>query len=88
MEKDKTYKTLKRLLEAGSIEDFEEIVEMLGKTNLSAYLGIHYYTFSKKVKQPEQFQIDQVAKIAALIGVEPEILLQLIMTNYKKKKKK
>lgn len=88
MQQEKTYKTLKRLLESGNIEDFEEIVEIIGKTYTANLIGIHYDTFRKRLKHPEDLEIAHILKIATLIDVEPEIILQLIVNKYRKKKKK
>lgn len=88
MEKDKAYKTLKRLLESGSIKDLEEIATIIGKTNLKTTIGIHYDTFRKRLKKPEDFAFKHVQRLANLIEVDPRIIANLIFDNLEKKDKK
>jgi hypothetical protein len=88
MEKEKPYKTLKRLLESGSIHDLEEIVEIVGKTNLTAVIGMHYDTFRKRLNHPEDFAIKHILKIASLVDVDPRLITNLIFDKISKKSKK
>ncbi|QEC44819.1 hypothetical protein [Pseudobacter ginsenosidimutans] len=82
------YKTLKRLLESGSIEDMDEIVSIVGKTKLKTTVGIHYDTFLKRVKKPEDFAIKHIKRLADLIGVDPRIVTNLIFDKMEKKSKR
>ena len=88
MEKDKAYKTLKKLLESGSIDDLEEIVNIIGKTNFTTTVGMHYYTFQKRLANPEDFSIKHLARIADLIGVDGRLIANLVFDKLDKKRKK
>lgn len=86
MEKEKAYKTLKRLLESGSIEDLDEIVNIVGKTNLTNTIGMHYDTFRKRLNNPEDFSIKHIQRLANLIQVDPRLVANLIFDSLDKKK--
>ncbi|MCA0398862.1 MAG: hypothetical protein LCH51_15795 [Bacteroidetes bacterium] len=86
MEKEKAYKTLKRLLESGSIEDLDEIVSIVGKTNLTNTIGMHYDTFRKRLNNPEDFSIKHIQRLANLIQVDPRLVANLIFDSLDKKK--
>jgi len=88
MEKEKAYKTIKRLLESGSIEDLDEIVNIVGKTNLTNTIGMHYDTFRKRLKHPEDFSIRHIQRLANLIDVDPRLVANLIFDKIEKKNKR
>lgn len=88
MDKEKAYKTLKRLLESGSIKDLEEIATIIGKTNVKDTIGMHYDTFRKRLKQPDGFMFKHIQRLADLVDVDPRIIANLIFDNLEKKGKK
>lgn len=88
MEKNNVYQTLKKYLESGNIEDLNEVVNFIGKTNFSKTIGIHYNTFRKRINHPEDFSIKQLKKLADLIQVEPQTIINLILENLTRKDKK
>jgi hypothetical protein len=88
MEKDKAYYTLKNLLESNKVEDLDLIVSLIGKTNLTKKIGIHYDTFRKRLKNPEDFSIKHIQRLANLIHVDPRLIVNLIFDTLEKKNKK
>jgi hypothetical protein len=87
MEKDKAYNTVKKLFEAGSIDSFDEIVNIVGKTNIAKALGMHYDTFNDRMKHPDEFSVKHLLKLASLIGVDGRIIANLIITKLEKSRK-
>ena len=78
MDKDKVYASLRKLINTGNVDSFEEVIEMIGKTTLTKVTGMHYDTFRKRAKNPEEFSIKHLRKLAILIDVDPRILTNLI----------
>ena len=78
MDKEKVYVALKKLVDSGNIDSFEEIVDMVGKTTFTKVTGMHYDTFRKRARNPEDFSIKHLRKLGALIDVDPRILTNLI----------
>lgn len=85
MGKNNLYQSLKRYLESGNIEELDEIVNVIGKTNFSKTIGIHYNTFRKRINQPERFEIVHIKRLADAIQVDPRIIINLILDNLDKK---
>ena len=78
---------LKKLLESGKIGDLEEIVTIIGKTKFKNTVGMHYDTFRKRLKTPEDFSHKHIKRVADLIGANPRLISNLIFDIMDKKKK-
>ena len=92
MAKDKRYKVIKRLIVAGDVTSFAQILEFVPKTIIAQDLGMHHQTFEKHIKDPEKFSFKLAFWIASLIEMEEKVIVDLIynqcMENKKIKKKK
>ncbi|WP_207511099.1 hypothetical protein [Longitalea luteola] len=82
MAKDKRYNTVKKLISAGFITNFSEILETVPKTVVAQDLGMHHQTFAKLIKSPEKFTFHDAFRIASLIEVEENIIMKLIYEQY------
>lgn len=82
MAKDKRYNTVKKLISAGFINSFSEILETVPKTVIAQDLGMHHQTFAKLIKYPERFTFKDAFRIASLIEVEEHIIMKLIYEQY------
>ena len=88
MEKERVYATLKKLINTGNIDSFEEIVDMVGSTTLTKVTGMHYDTFRKRAKHPEDFTIKHMRKLGVLLNVDAKILTNLIHDKLDAREKK
>lgn len=78
MDKSKVYASVKKLINTGNIDDFAEIVEIIGKTTFTKVTGMHYDTFTKRIENPEEFSHKHIRRLANLIDIDPRILSNLI----------
>lgn len=85
--KDKRYKTLKKLITHGLITTFSEILEVVPKTVLGNDLGMHHYTFEKLLKNHERIELKDIYKIASLITVDRLEIIKLIFNESRISKK-
>lgn len=82
MAKDKRYNTVKKLISAGFIKSFSEILDTVPKTVIAQDLGMHHQTFGKLIKNPDKFTFKDAFRIASLIEVEEQIIMNLIYEQY------
>jgi plasmid maintenance system antidote protein VapI len=82
MAKDKRYNTVKKLITAGFIKSFSEILDTVPKTVIAQDLGMHHQTFGKLIKYPEKFTFKDAFRIASLIEVEEQTIMNLIYEQY------
>lgn len=85
--KRKEYETIRVLIEADHIKQFEQIFDTVSRTNMAKDLGMNYQTFIYRLKRPVAFTLDQLFAIANLIGVERRILIDLVIRQVDAKKK-
>ncbi len=90
MAKDPRYNTVYKLITTGQLNSLAELLEVVPKTVLARDLGMHHITLNKLLEQPGQFKLNDIYEIAALVGVENKLMLQLfyIETGEKKVKRK
>ncbi len=82
MERDPRYKTIAKLIETRQVENFREIFDTLPKTVVKAAMGMHHNTFSKLLKNPENFTIKEMVRLASLFGVGDMAVIDLIYKQY------
>lgn len=70
------------MIETGAIKRFPDIFSIIPKTIVARDQGINLYTMDKLIACPEEFSLDRMAFIAALIGVETEVILRLVTDYY------
>jgi hypothetical protein len=58
------------------------------KTVLARDLGMHHITLNKLLEHPGQFKLDDIYEIAALVGVENKLMLQVFYNETGEKKAK
>jgi hypothetical protein len=81
MARDKRYNIVKKLIMTGSLHSFEEFLEVLPASVLTADLRMHNQTFAKQVQNPELFTYRTSIKIAALLEVEPKLIVDFIFSQ-------
>jgi len=88
MPKDKRYKTLKTLLEGGSITGFDHLLDVVPLSRIGLDLGANYSTLKKKFRAPETFTIEDLYCIAELIETDPEPLIGMAKVSYLKRRRR
>jgi len=81
------YETIKVLIEAGHIKQFEQIFDTVSRTNMAKDLGMNYQTFIYRLNRPVAFTLEQLFAIAKLIGVERRIIIDLVINQVDSKKR-
>ena len=90
MAKDPRYNTVYKLITSGQLNSLAEMLVIVPKTVLARDLGMHHITLNKLLEHPAQFKLEDIYEIAALVGVENKVMLQLfyIETGEKKARRK
>ncbi|RAJ87496.1 hypothetical protein CLV59_101247 [Chitinophaga dinghuensis] len=85
--KDRRYKVVKSFFEKDSIDQILNVFDVLPISTVAKDMGVNYSTLYRKIQNPRTFTIGDILDIAALIEIEPELLLKLIAKENKKKSK-
>jgi len=67
--------------------DFEQMFAIISETRLASELGISFYTFRMKWKDPGEFTINEMMRFATLLGVKYEMVRDFIWNLVKGKSK-
>jgi hypothetical protein len=79
--------SIKNELESGSMTNFEQMFAIISETRIASELGISFYTFRKKWKDPGEFTINEMVRFAALVGVKYDMIRDFIWNLLKTKSK-
>jgi hypothetical protein len=79
--------SIKNQLESGSMTNFDQMFAIISETRIASELGISFYTFRKKWKDPGEFSINEMMRFAALIGVKYDMIRDFIWNMIKNKRK-
>jgi hypothetical protein len=85
--KDKRYAIVKRMINYGATTTFTQILEIIPKTVLTNDLGMHAYTFDKLMKDTGRFALEDIYKMASIIGIDDWKMLELFLNEKDKPKK-
>ncbi|OQP50287.1 hypothetical protein A4H97_00105 [Niastella yeongjuensis] len=88
MGNDPRYITVNKLITSRQLNSFSEILKIVPKTVLTKDLGMHHITFNKLIDHPAGFTLENIYEIAALVGVENKVMLQLFYNETGEKKTK
>jgi hypothetical protein len=83
--KDRRYKSVKSLIEAGQLKNFQDIYDFVPKSVIAAGLGINYYKSTKHYNNPGTWEVDEVIALSKLLDVDDTILYKLIAQTRKTK---
>lgn len=78
MQKDKRYHALKIYIESGNMKSFSEIFDIVPKSTIVIDTGINYTRLTSKINYPGKFTVDDLFKIARLIGIDSRKLYELL----------
>ena len=91
MAKDRRYAVVKNLISTGYIKAFRDIFDIIPKSVVARDLGMNNIRFTALMTNVDKFLLKDIFLIAALIEVEEDVLVGLILQQYlldKKIKKK
>ncbi len=88
MIKDKRYNVVKNLIESGHITLFRQIFDILPKSVIYRDLGMNNTRFTNLMENVEHFLVNDLFRIADLIGVDKMKILELILSQYEIDNKK
>lgn len=86
--KHKNYDTAKLLIEGNQIKRLSDVFSHLTKSVVAKDLGINYIRFEKILKNTGGFKLDELYSLAALIGVDEKIIIELAHQDHLHTKKK
>ena len=82
------YARVKHLIETGFIKEFPEFIAQFQKKTLYRELHMGFAAFDRRLADPGLFNLNELATMANLVGVAPEIISDMAMRARKKNKKK
>lgn len=77
--KDRRFKTVNNLIAGGYITTFREIFDTLPRSVMAKHLGKNNIAFSKRIDNPDEFTLNEITRMAAILEVEERVMLDLVM---------
>lgn len=78
MAQDKRYTAIRNLIKVGDITKLEDMFMYVKETQMRKDLNIGYHPWRKKMKNFGLFELQQMKKLASLIGVDYLVIVELI----------
>lgn len=75
--------SIKDQLESAKVSSFEQIFAIISESRMATELGISFYAFRKKVQDPGEFTVNEMARFAALLGVKYDVVARFILERVK-----
>ena len=75
--------SIKNGIESGTIKEFEQMFAIMSETRMCTELGISFYAFRNKWKDPTEFTIKEIMRFAALLGVKYDTMSDFIIHKVK-----
>lgn len=88
MERHKSYRIAKRLIDSGDCKELRDVFEPLPVTVVAKDLGVSVDRLAGLIENVEDFRFRELYKLAELIGVEGKVLIDLADAQHEKDKKK
>lgn len=82
MTNDKRYTTVKNLISGGHVKSFREIFDTLPKSVVYRDLGMNNARFTRLMFHVEEFTLQELFRIADLIGTPKNNILDLVYAQY------
>ncbi|WP_276483794.1 hypothetical protein [Paraflavitalea pollutisoli] len=79
---DHRYDVVKDFIERGKIVEFKEIFTYLPKTVLIKDWRSNNYRLTRLIDHPQQLSVEEIYEIAALIKVDPALVLTLVVRQF------
>jgi hypothetical protein len=88
MAKEKRYTVAKNLIEIGGIKTISDLLEVMDKKAIYQDIPASPIRFNALLADPSQFRFSDAYAIAAAIGVEEKLIIDLIHAEYLSRKRK
>lgn len=85
--KDKRYKTVRHLIEGGHIHTLSEIFDTIPATQVAKDLGKNKIALDARMADLTKFDLKELGRIARLIEVSPEQVVNIVMKELTDKRK-
>jgi len=82
------YEKVRALLLQGLIPDFQQLADDIGRTNLAADMQMNPKTLRRRVNDPGEWTVGELAGLSDLLKIEHKILLEMADKLRAQKKKK
>lgn len=79
MDKDPRYATVRHLIETGYVTMFAQIFETIPKSVIAKDVGMNNTRFTWLMGDPAEFTLEELFRIAELLGIEREAMVALVM---------
>ncbi|TDW97154.1 hypothetical protein EDB95_4996 [Dinghuibacter silviterrae] len=79
--RDYRYKHVLIVWQAGKLESFARIFEVIPKTVVADDMGMHYHSFVNKLNRPELWNVKQLIRLQGLTGINLSALVELIAVD-------
>ena len=86
MPKDSRYRNAQKLILAGLIKNLADLLDAVSKTPLARDMHTAPSRLNKLINQPELFTFEDCYKIAAILEVDSDKIIDLIRDETKPKK--
>ena len=84
--RDDRYDLIKPMIETGKIKSFNDIFKYIPKTIVAKDLGKKVDRFNALMSRVEEFTLIDLFLIAGFFEVDEDVILRLIMTDYRRNK--
>jgi hypothetical protein len=84
--RDDRYDLIKPMIETGKIKSFNDIFKYIPKTIVAKDLGKKVDRFNALMSRVEEFTLTDLFLIAGFFEVDEDVILRLIMTDYRRNK--
>ncbi len=68
-------------IEAGKVLKFSDLLIYITPTPVAQQAGIIFKTWKRRVENPGTFAASEIAALADVLGITPELLLKLILAE-------
>lgn len=83
MTKQADYTAVRVLIETGNITVFRGIFDHASRTTIAKDMGIYYTKFKRLIDHVDGFTIKEIYQLSRIIGVEGEVIVQLVVEQLK-----
>jgi hypothetical protein len=85
--RDERYALIRRMIEYGEIKEIRDMLKFIPKTTIGRDLNIKSDRITRLMNKPEDFSFHEIFQIAAFCELEEEKLVDLVINEYRNKKK-
>lgn len=87
MQQDKHYRIAKSLILDGTIKTFSDIFKYAAKSTIAKDLNMHFNTIQSRIDHPGSLSIEELDKLAEMIGIDVMDVIKLAHVEYEDTKK-